>query len=487
VIKDEVLQITTEENAKGKLVTVTYQVADLVVPMEQHNPGQIPDGKPSNNGPTIQYTPTPTTTGPSMYGGTPTGTPTGGTLSSGGTAVTLNKPKNTQEEQLIKLITQSISPKTWSDVGGAGTIEFYPITFGLVINQTPDIQEQIQELLTALRRLQDQSVAIEVRLITVSEDFFERIGVNFAMNILTDKANRQFEPSLLNGTFVSDPNRFINAFDPKRFIAGLTPAGTLTPTLDIPIAQQSFYQTFPTFGNYSGGGLNVGLAFLSDIQVFLMLEALQGDTRSNVMQAPRITCANGQSASITISDLVQNIVTGVSVVGLPGGQFAFQPQVTPAPLTGGVSLTVQPLITDDRRFVRISIPLTLTSTRPGPIPVFPLVVPLFSSLDGIQTGQPVVFTQYIQQPRITTLSVQTEVRIPDGGTVVLGGLKRMAEARTEFGPPVLSKIPYVNRLFKNVGYGKETESLLIMVTARIIVLAEEQERATGFRPASGTP
>lgn len=489
VIKDEVLQITTEENAKGKLVTMTYQVADLVVPMENHAPGLVPDGSPSNNGPMIQYTPTPTTTGPSLYAGTATGTPTGTTLSTSGSGATATKKyaTNTQEEQLIKLITQSISPKSWSDVGGAGTIEFYPITFGLVINQTPDIQEQIQDLLAALRRLQDQSVSIEVRLITVSEDFFERIGVNFAMNILTDKANRRFEPQLLNGNFVSNPQQFINAFDPKRFIAGLTPAGTLTPTLDIPITQQSFYQTFPTYGNYTGGGLNVGLAFLSDIQVFLMLEALQGDSRANVMQAPKITCANGQSASISINDFIRNAVVGVSVVGLPGGQFAFQPQVGQTPIGGSVQLNVQPLITDDRRFVRISAPLTLTSTTPGPIPVFPLVVPLFSSLDGIQTGQPVVFTQYIQQPRITQLSVQTEVRIPDGGTVVLGGLKRMSEARTEFGPPVLSKIPYVNRLFKNVGYGKETESLLIMITARIIVLAEEQERSTGFVPAAAIP
>ncbi|NBO92231.1 MAG: hypothetical protein EBV06_07940, partial [Planctomycetia bacterium] len=100
--------------------------------------------------------------------------------------------------------------------------------------------------------------------------------------------------------------------------------------------------------------------------------------------------------------------------------------------------------------------------------------------------------QLIAQVRRTVeqhsgVKLQTEVRIPDGGTVVLGGLKRMSEARTEFGPPVLSKIPYVNRLFKNVGYGKETESLLIMITARIIVLAEEQERSTGFVPAAAIP
>jgi general secretion pathway protein D len=55
----------------------------------------------------------------------------------------------------------------------------------------------------------------------------------------------------------------------------------------------------------------------------------------------------------------------------------------------------------------------------------------------------------------------------------------MNEGRNEFGPPVLSKIPYINRLFKNVGYGREAESLLIMVTPRIIIQEEEETRLTG--------
>ena len=34
-------------------------------------------------------------------------------------------------------------------------------------------------------------------------------------------------------------------------------------------------------------GFSLGLAFLSEIQVFLFMEAVQGDNRVNVMQAPR--------------------------------------------------------------------------------------------------------------------------------------------------------------------------------------------------------
>jgi type II secretory pathway component GspD/PulD (secretin) len=63
--------------------------------------------------------------------------------------------------------------------------------------------------------------------------------------------------------------------------------------------------------------------------------------------------------------------------------------------------------------------------------------------------------------------------------VLLGGLKALREGRNEFGPPILSKIPYINRLFKNVGYGRETTSLMMMVTPRIIINAEEETRQTG--------
>ena len=48
------------------------------------------------------------------------------------------------------------------------------------------------------------------------------------------------------------------------------------------------------------------------------------------------------------------------------------------------------------------------------------------------------------------------------------GPKRLTEARNEYGPPVLSKIPYVNRLFRNVGYGRCAEHVLVLVTPRII-------------------
>ena len=70
----------------------------------------------------------------------------------------------------------------------------------------------------------------------------------------------------------------------------------------------------------------------------------------------------------------------------------------------------------------------------------------------------------------------TTVSVPDGGTVLLGGIKRLNEGRNEFGVPLLSKVPYINRLFRNVAIGRETDSLMMMVTPRIIIQEEEEER-----------
>jgi general secretion pathway protein D len=82
----------------------------------------------------------------------------------------------------------------------------------------------------------------------------------------------------------------------------------------------------------------------------------------------------------------------------------------------------------------------------------------------------------VQQPSFSNTSVSTTVSVPDGGTILLGGIKRMRESRIERGVPVLSKIPYLNRLFKNTAIGRETSTLMMTVTPRIIILEEEEEK-----------
>jgi general secretion pathway protein D len=88
-------------------------------------------------------------------------------------------------------------------------------------------------------------------------------------------------------------------------------------------------------------------------------------------------------------------------------------------------------------------------------------------------------------PTFAFTTVTTTVSVPDGGTVLLGGIKRLSEGRTERGVPILDKLPYINRLFKNVGIGRTTQSLMMMVTPRIIIQEEEEERQVG-RPLTSS-
>ena len=490
VVKDEVLQITTESQARGKMSTVTYQVTDLILPVENHGSVSGTSMNPlitrgtgtsggNNNGPGGQ--PSPIQTPLSLSGGQPVGTPTGGDL--GQSDSNWNKKNGqTTEEALIRLITSTIEPQSWSTVGGSGTIEYYPLTMSLVINQTPNIQEQVADLLNNLRRLLDQEVALEVRLISIAEDFYERIGLDFNLNIKTDRNTAKFEPMITSGQY--KPAGYIN--DPyfRNMVGGITPAGAFTSDLDIPINQNSFNLTNPQFGNYfgaPGGGINMGLAFLSDIQVFLFMEAAQGDQRTNVMQAPKLTLFNGQTATLNVGD-TQFFVMDVGVETLPNGNVTFQPRTQG--YFNGIQLTIQAIISADRRTVRLSPNIVMQNLVPGPVNLFPVVVPIFPQpgINQINPADPITFTQLIQQPVIQSIMVQTTVAVPDGGTVLMGGLKRLSEARNEYGTPILSKIPYINRLFRNTGYGRETTSLLMMITPRIVIQEEEEQLQTTFRP-----
>jgi type II secretory pathway component GspD/PulD (secretin) len=64
--------------------------------------------------------------------------------------------------------------------------------------------------------------------------------------------------------------------------------------------------------------------------------------------------------------------------------------------------------------------------------------------------------------------------VPDRGTLLIGGQKIKTHAEVESGVPVLSKVPYVGRLFSNRSKSEQTKVLLILVRPTI-VYPEETE------------
>lgn len=63
----------------------------------------------------------------------------------------------TTEDELIRLITTKIAPDSWASVGGPGVVQYFPLGMSLVVNQTRDVQEQVQQRLAAIRaRIKEQ-------------------------------------------------------------------------------------------------------------------------------------------------------------------------------------------------------------------------------------------------------------------------------------------------------------------------------------------
>src|SRR5262249_37799310 len=146
-------------------------------------------------------------------------------------------------------------------------------------------------------------------------------------------------------------------------------------------------------------------------------------------------------------------------------------------LNEGTSLSVQAVVSADRRLVRLTLvpvfsqicdvhefTFTRTTTTHSRS-----VIPDPSNPQPNQTPNITksVCGTTVQLPPFAFTTVTTTVSVPDGGTVLLGGIKRLREGRTEKGVPILNKLPYISRLFKNVGIGREAQSLMMMVTPRI--------------------
>ena len=495
IIQDEVLRVTSEQVRDGDVRPEVYHVADLVIPIPNFVPGYnlgLPGaireahnvmGQGYMGGATQRGGLTMMADNPGMgpaannasvlaqmgaSGMVPSAGQNAGPYGMSGSG---GGGSQADFDTLIELITTTIDPDTWEEVGGQGTIAGFPTNLSLVVQQTQEVHNKIADLLAQLRRLQDLQVTIEVRFITLNDDFFERIGVDFDFDIDDNSGLTNAEANALD----DDGPSVTVGFDPV----------TLAPSVDLDIGfqQGSFGVTAPQFGGFDvGSAASLGFAILSDIEAFFVIQAAQGDSRTNILQAPKVTLFNGQTAFVSDTSNRPFVTSVVPVVG----DFAAAHQPVITVLTEGTSLTVQAVVSQDRRFVRLT--LVPFFSQIGDVDTF-----TFDGVTNSDTGttsvDPTDDTQTVQDnvldnrqgttvqlPTFAFTTVSTTVSVPDGGTILLGGIKRLSEGRTEQGVPILSKLPYVNRLFKNVGIGRTTQSLMMMVTPRIIIQEEEEEK-----------
>jgi general secretion pathway protein D len=529
VVKNEVLNITSERMKDGELVKKVYSVADLVIPIPNFVP--IPmgfDAAYRNAMDAVGY-------GGGAAGFSPTNSPLAVVADSSGKGQRgLVNPKlmaqlanssgmgggrapggapgpigfgpgglggGTQADfdSLIDLITKTIKPTTWDEVGGPGSIQPFDTNLSIVVSQTQEVHEEIVDLLGQLRRMQDLQVTIEVRFITLNDTFFERIGVDFDFDIHDynwGKTNVGFgsannAAAMAPGVQTEPARNTVLSTRDKNATVGLSSnvstdnaASAFSSNLDIPFRQGSYGLAIPQFGGFDPtAGATMGFAILSDIEAYFFVNAASGDKRSNVLQAPKVTLFNGQQAFVADQSQTPFVTSVIPVVG----DFAAAQQPVIVVLSEGTFMTVQAVVSQDRRFVRLTV--VPFFSKIGAVNTFTFTGSNSTSLDTTRKGNqtnPTDATQQsniasssssgttVQLPTFSYVSVTTTVSVPDGGTVLLGGIKRLSEGRNEFGVPMLSDLPYINRLFKNVAVGRETQSLMMMVTPRIIIQEEEE-------------
>jgi general secretion pathway protein D len=200
-----------------------------------------------------------------------------------------------------------------------------------------------------------------------------------------------------------------------------------------------------------GGGVidpaTTGLAMLmnkgTDRMAFI--KAVAGETNVRVISTPQIMATNDQEALINVGDRVP-IVTGEqrdTTTSSTSGSVYQNIQYTDT----GIILTVTPTITVENE-VRLAITQEVSS--------------------AVETE-----TSKINSPTIQTRKLQTQLTVPDGGTVLLGGLIRSRASDSHGGLPWIKDIPLLGRLFRDNNLVDNRSELLVMVTVNVVGPAAE--------------
>ena len=424
-IEKGVVQITTETEGAGPLVLDIYDVKDLTVPIQSF-PGEDINLVPS--------------------GGFGFGFDEG------------EKPEPIQTfegDALADLIRDTIN------LGDEGDVQFKDGSRILIVKAPAEAHHKIQDLLHGLRGTGGLTVSLETRFITVEDSFLQDIGVDLrdlgddSGGIGAEGKGRTIRfDDVLSGTpgapaGIGTSNR-AGVFYNMNSDGDLR--GRVENLLDVALGREGFMT--------NSGGTSIQATWLDDVQAEVVLRAVEKSTRSTVVTAPKLTAFNGERANIT----VLNQVSYIQDFDVEIAQRAQIGDPIVQTLRDGVILDITPIVSADRRYVTLELRPTVAI----------LQRPIKTLQTTLANGPPVV----IQLPELEISRVRTTVTMPDGGILLLGGLKFMHEQRMESTVPWLGKIPILSFFWSRKSTYVDKKNLIILVKAKIIVL-EEMEPTFG--------
>lgn len=189
--------------------------------------------------------------------------------------------------------------------------------------------------------------------------------------------------------------------------------------------------------NASGNGLGFNFTVTGEDFGFL-LHAMQTNSRLEVLSRPILLVRNGEKGNITIADQVP-IVEQSNVTD------SGQVQSTIGRQDVGIILTASPHISPDG-YVTIEFTQEISNVA----------------------GENVQLTEGVSSPVFQKRSVETNVTVRDGETVIIGGLieDQLTEGTTKV--PVLGDLPYLGWLFQTQGSTHRRTELMVVLTVDIV-------------------
>ena len=308
-----------------------------------------------------------------------------------------------------------------SMISDRGSVSVDDRTNTLLVQDTAERLQDIRRLVRALD-VPIKQVLIESRIVVVNDNFSRDLGIRLGVTAYNEDNNDLIVTSGTGtGTDTMIGSALDNLADPAN--------GTVYP-IEVPSLQNRYNVNVPiadAAGRFS-------LAVLaSDYLVDLELTALEAEGQGEIVSTPRVITANQKEATIK---------QGVEI---PYQQSASSGATTVQFKEAVLELTVTPQITPDNNII---MDLRVHKDSVGEV----------ISTGGL--GGTV--------PSIDTRSVETQVLVADGQTVVLGGIYETERREAEKKVPYLGDIPFVGALFRSKRRIDNKAELLIFVTPRIL-------------------
>jgi general secretion pathway protein D len=180
--------------------------------------------------------------------------------------------------------------------------------------------------------------------------------------------------------------------------------------------------------------------------------ALITDSSTRIIQNPEIRAVDGQSAKLRVGDRVP-VATG-----------SFQAGVG----VGGTTATgvINPLVNTQFQYIEVGVNVDITPRVHLNRDVSLKISVEVSSVSGrTNIGG-------IEQPIISQRKIDHDVRLREGEVNVLGGLIEQGVTKSVSGWPGLSRIPFLRYFFSSESYDTSENEVLIVLTPRILRLAE---------------